>query len=273
MSTNKHSYNSVVFSSLSTHMYGVFQMRSDIKEMIEDGTFVPQKYLSYEYEMRDVYQAAFQRGTLEPLSNLDCINAYSQPYQSARSTVFLLPAANTTNLDKVEFIYPEVERTTGCGSESGNAWVFAQFQGASSCDWQDVNVQLPRLHANVSDWRPFGSVVEGCLSERAETRCKLQLSVHMLGIVVGFNVLKLVGILVAVRGIGEVPVLTVGDAIASFLRVPDGMTVGRGLLSQEEILRSKGRWRDQPPIKQLNTVHMRWTSTIKRRKLLTCLTA
>lgn len=254
-------------------MYGVFQLRPDVQIAIENNTFVPRNYSSPEFEARDLYQSALRQHNLERLEVADCVGEYSQPFQSSRGLVFLVPTANSEDLQRVKHEYTQIKQSTGCGPDPGNNWVFQQFYRPNGCARQDASTLVPELQANTSIWRPFGAEIDHCLSQPAKTQCKLQFSIHLLAIVIAFNVLKCAAILFTVRALGNSPILTIGDAIASFLSDPDRATAGVGLLSQKDVLQSKGRWRDQPPIKQINGTRTRWMLAVKRQKMITCFIA
>jgi hypothetical protein len=69
-----------------------------------------------------------------------------------------------------------------------------------------------------------------CLAERRASPCSVQIASPFLTVVVLCNLLKLVCIVVMLYKTKNFqPLLSVGDAIASFLYEPDAITVGRGV--------------------------------------------
>lgn len=267
---NQQSYNSVVFSSLSAQMYGIFQFTPSTAAAMANNTFVPQNYMTSEIDALSIYQSALRNPDLQRLDPLECINAYSPPFQSSHSNVFLILAEGETQEFKVRWEFSRIERSTGCGPSSGNGWIYQQFrdEDAGACFWQNAHIYLPRLQNNASDWRPWGGRVDYCMSEPAQPECRLQFSVYLLAIVMAFNAVKCVVILVAARGIKEKPLLTIGDAVATFLEREDESTKGIGWVEQQDILRAKKDYTSvQNPTARPGQNH-RWFYTVKRSLLI-----
>jgi hypothetical protein len=257
-------------------MYGVFQFSPTIKAALDGGSFVPQKYMNSEYEAKDLYSMAVRRNSLEQLDYLDCINGYSREFQSTCGNVFL----NTTGgqarpgID-VEYYYTETDHDSSCGTSDGTEWIYQQYRGenAGSCFSQNAHIYLPRLQANASQREPWGEPIDYCLGEPAEVKCKLHFSVHLLAIVVAFNLLKCLEILGAAFIVKDRPILTIGDAICSFLERPDLNTAHMGLVSQKDILTSKDGFKSQPRWSQYAGHSTRWLAAVKRGDLVCCCVA
>jgi hypothetical protein len=73
--------------------------------------------------------------------------------------------------------------------------------------------------------------VDYCLAEKAPQYCKLQYSFLLTMTVIAFNIVKSIILLYMWIGIPDAPILTVGDAIASFLRRVDPYTQGGCLIA------------------------------------------
>lgn len=90
-----------------------------------------------------------------------------------------------------------------------------------------------------------GALVQFCLAQRSETSeetCTLQLNGILLVIVVGLNLVTLIltaAILIMRR---FEPLVTLGDAISSFLRDPDPSTRKNCLLSKKNLRTGMGGW-------------------------------
>lgn len=86
-----------------------------------------------------------------------------------------------------------------------------------------------------------GSLVKYCLArDGVEQTCSVAVSRSMLGIVALLNVVTVIGVAVVLALPQFEPLVTVGDAIRSFLRVPDITTVNSCLMTKADIL--NGRW-------------------------------
>lgn len=76
--------------------------------------------------------------------------------------------------------------------------------------------------------------VEYCLARPAIQQCEINLSVAFLAVVIVCNALKVIGLAVAALRLRFDPLVTVGDAIASFLTRPDPTTVGQCLFARTD---------------------------------------
>ena len=97
------------------------------------------------------------------------------------------------------------------------------------CDYDSVTIPG-------ETWKPFHKPVEYCYSLPSEEHCKLQFSVGLLVTVVVLNLVKAGLMLACALGWREEPpLLTVGDAVASFLERPDASTRGMCLLTRGSV--------------------------------------
>jgi hypothetical protein len=81
-----------------------------------------------------------------------------------------------------------------------------------------------------------------CLSEQVPEKCKLQFSLHIMIVVIVCNMVKIVCLWLTGQSVGEGKLLlTLGDAIESFLEREDEGTRGMCLVGLREV--EKGDWR------------------------------
>jgi hypothetical protein len=246
------SYNSVIFMTLSTQAYAVVEMETGAKLAIESGTYNDSRYYpSWDSKapalfIVQMYQKALEAGSLQDLSLLQCIDAYSTSFQSTRGNVFLVVDVMDEGIlhsSDIQAIFPTIDiAATGCSAFTGTRWVYEQSlsSGNGECFEQEGYRFLPQLRANVSSWTPITRrPVRQCMSEPAEQQCKLNFSVHLAIIVIVFNMIKALTVLAAAFQLRDDPILTIGDAAASFLATPDPHSLGSCLISQTEIHSSK----------------------------------
>ncbi|KAF6790759.1 hypothetical protein CSOJ01_14451 [Colletotrichum sojae] len=110
--------------------------------------------------------------------------------------------------------------------------------------WFDIGVQISETHtsedwlvdfkAKPGSWTPFQSAVTERYSQRNDEHCKLKFSNLLCWIVVAVNLLKVALTLLVAFGRGESPLLTVGDAVASFLEHGDETTRGMCLKTKQD---------------------------------------
>ena len=171
---------------------------------------------------------------LARLDPLQCIDAYKNQYNS-RGGVLVVQ-----DLDGD----PALQDASGSGT-----WVCESAPRHLPCNLDPV---LDTYRANISNWRPLDAKapILYCLSEDPPAAaCKLYSSVYIMVIVIVINACKAVLMILVAWRIQINPLLTLGDAIASFLREPDRHTSAACLLSQQAIRHGKsGRlnWSNYP---------------------------
>jgi hypothetical protein len=89
---------------------------------------------------------------------------------------------------------------------------------------------LPTILRNISDWQPSAKPLDYCMSEKLKQHCRLEYSAQLLLVVVIIGGLKTITMLYIAFWLEDVPILTIGDAVSSFLTTPDANTKGMCLL-------------------------------------------
>jgi hypothetical protein len=196
-------------------------------------------YMPYEaVRLRNLYL----QGKLEHLDTLQCINAYARQYQT-RGSVLLVVDNNTVadvQMNQVSYIEYVPYMSWDCGSD----WMCEYREAYMPCE---LRAKIQGYRASVSTWRPLHSTapIAYCLSERLPDVCKVQSSLQILIIVVILNAFKAFLMFYIAFAVRESPILTIGDAVASFLREPDPATTDMCLASKEHFSnqgRGTGSW-------------------------------
>lgn len=91
-------------------------------------------------------------------------------------------------------------------------------------------------HLGAQPWIVAGFEVDHCLSERMPGECSLNVGLPLLLTVAFFNLAKLLAIIAAIRAIKEDPLITIGDAVASFIEERDETTGGMCLWSRKDVI-------------------------------------
>jgi hypothetical protein len=239
--------------SVSAQTYAVVQFGHEAKVAMENGTFVGSRNRTSrsggrEYDLGQLYLEAYKSGRLDELTLLECIDAYSSTFQSTRGNVFLVVENSVWSATEAYAVFPKIEHDRGlmCSTETSTTWIYQQFtQDAGVCFAQDGNRFLPRLRANPSMWAPIFDVpVKQCFSESTGQKCNLNFSVALMIVVIVFNAMKALTVLVGISQLRNDPLLTVGDAVKSYLQTPDASSLNMCLASQAGIHRSKPRWQE-----------------------------
>ena len=84
-------------------------------------------------------------------------------------------------------------------------------------------------------WKPFGSTVSRCIAERTPENCMLNLSLNFGLVVIACNITKVFCMFWVLRHHKISALMTIGDAINSFLNEPDQTTSGLCLYSSAKM--------------------------------------
>ncbi|KAF4539260.1 uncharacterized protein LTHEOB_10424 [Lasiodiplodia theobromae] len=122
-------------------------------------------------------------------------------------------------------------------------------------------------------WLVSGGRVRYCLSETVSNQCHLNVAVNLLWVVVAFNAAKLVITIVMAASslINQNPLVTTGDAAASFIESPDQSTRGMCLYSAREIIAATRTRKDQPAAAVIARAYhpqqqQRWSAAVSKRR-------
>ncbi|KAH8797110.1 hypothetical protein DL96DRAFT_1540821 [Flagelloscypha sp. PMI_526] len=167
------------------------------------------------------------------LGNRECITAYTQRILSDRSNLILV-TSTTPRDDSFAAAYGNRAELWTSGANGDMApfrWI-CNFNFYCSTLYQ-------RIRDNPSTWTVFGFTVDYCLSQSPESQCSFNAAISLLIVVIIFNIFKVVAMGYTLRALQDKPLITIGDAIESFLVQQDSYTTGKHLLTAREV-RSKG---------------------------------
>ncbi|KAF5005905.1 hypothetical protein FDECE_7663 [Fusarium decemcellulare] len=219
-------YNSVVSFETSVSVYNIYTARW---EDLDNSTHV--------YETESYRKLQKSLDGFETISNRECLTAYSQTLVSKRGDLVLVVDPSTRYLWDNE-TYPTLIDPVQKNIVPNN-WI-CDMRMDRSLEERRCNMgSIDPTNWTVSFELDLFSVVDDkkvmvdyCLSKPAAEHCKVIVSMPLLGVVIGCNVFKLVGLALTWLYLERRPLLTLGDAIASFLDYPDAATKGRYLLSK-----------------------------------------
>ena len=234
-------YNSAVYDTLTANVYTVYGGSKDIDSWTNytQGTIGGYSASYITPKTGTIYEMVKQGQGLDRLEPRDCITAYGKDFVSDRRDVVLVLNETGKQPDDQMFIISLAEPRSDPAS-----WMCTNIHQQGPCE---ASVALP----TVNDWRYFDSsgqiftLIEYCLSEKVDEHCELQFSVPIIVIVIIANLIKLLCMLYTVRTHRMPTIVTVGDAIASFLQNPDPTTDGRCTLSNKGVVNDK-KWTKRP---------------------------
>lgn len=210
-------------------------------------------------------------GQLVRLENSDCIRAYAPKYQSSNGNLILVTDAGYLN--GLEFVERQNMTKPDSYYLGPSRWIcsgITEYNEGSKCS-SFISKVGPG-----TDWRVQSQNILYCLSEVTPERCKLQYSLPLAIVVMCFNLIKAIVICFVALTSTETPILTSGDAIASFLRTPDETTKGKCLLSgryfgtRDQVSRRYFESQDDRQLKY-SRKRKRWGLAVSGRRWFACM--
>ncbi|OJJ36965.1 hypothetical protein ASPWEDRAFT_26399 [Aspergillus wentii DTO 134E9] len=114
---------------------------------------------------------------------------------------------------------------------------------ASSVSLRKESVCTGYTGITTHKWNPYH--LAGCLSQKVPEKCELLFSLPFCLVIIACNAIKVMCMLLAVSDDRLDVILTVGDAIASFLTHPDPTTKGRCLMSISSVRQGPQLWKEE----------------------------
>jgi len=214
----------------------------------------------------------------EDLTPSQCTNLYKADFMSNHRNLFLV--SNHTSDDTYNNTI--LDMTIVMGDEiSSNSWM---------CYWQRASLDGNYRHttskcspnelaSNVAGGLPWQmnlttvGVIEitGCKSEITDEKCKVQFSLGIMIAVICCNLIKACSMIMTIVRSREPTLVTLGDAVDSFLRAPDPTTVGICFADRRFIEREWRRgWRTTGPRQWKQNAVQKWWTSVSKTRWITC---
>ncbi|KAH8429507.1 uncharacterized protein LDX57_007169 [Aspergillus melleus] len=164
-------YNSVVFSSMGTNLYGVVLIPDDLgkHEMLSNGNnYTAEKiYKEIGYSAQDL-QAEIFNGTMKNLTLEECVDAYAVEYNTHRTTVVLVAdREHFNNYSSLEAFYGLSSQDYYAYNSHRYSWMCAQ-ERPTNCTKEDVMDLIHRGRWSVwaeywayRDWKFYNPIHGG----------------------------------------------------------------------------------------------------------------
>lgn len=236
-------YNSAVFSSLCTRQYNVFLVSS---EFLDGAPF--NAPLMYDWNAANILQDYQNNQTsLLKLENKACVEVYTAPIISANSDLVLVSTYSDSNNS---LLYCETSQDSQLVEGSYQRSGLCSLPVLRNCDPSGVIANGHNWSIDVSDTdmttystSPGSQVnetsIQYCLSKGVEEHCKLQFSLAIMIVVIICNLIKTICMSIIAWKQDPEPLVTLGDAIASFLDRPDMTTEGNCIVGKTRFEDSK----------------------------------
>ena len=205
----------------------------------------------------------------EDLTASQCAKLYNTDFISSHRNLFLI--TNYTSNATYNNTLRDIDMITSGTPRLGH-WMCSYFSQASSkCD-------INKLASEVASGLPWltrirtGEEVEitGCKSEITKEKCKVQFSLGIMIVVICCNLVKACSMIITVVRSREPTLVTLGDAIDSFLRIPDPTTMGICFADRQFI---KDEWRHgrrTGPSQWKQKEVQRWWTSVSKTRWITC---
>ncbi|OGM45657.1 hypothetical protein ABOM_005450 [Aspergillus bombycis] len=259
-------YNSTIFAITSANSYRVFIGPEGFDKLDVQNITSHDGDTANDVLLR--LHAEAQNGTLQRLDMSQCINAYATDFQTTYGSLILVTndtdqAGQYQSVQQQATFLP-VENLAAQASDPYK-WICSSQKQAK---YRTCSQLLPDVKDQVSEnnWYVYGYRVRYCLAERPPQRCKLEYSLPLAIIVVAFNLVKAIIIGYTAISATTKPILTTGDAVASFMQRPDEFTRGQCLLTAESVKRRP--YRPSYKSSTFNSTPKRWHTAVSGKRYL-----
>ncbi|KAH8798764.1 hypothetical protein DL96DRAFT_1539440 [Flagelloscypha sp. PMI_526] len=228
-----------------------------------DGTLETKNHTFGTYQAPLLASIQANASQFQRLDNRDCITAYTQRILADRSNVILV-ASNTPQDDAFAARF-----NNRC--QNPNADI---IQPATEVKYYEFPTNCSTLYRDIRDnasrWAVSGFNIDHCLSQTPESQCSFNAAISLLVVVIVFNVFKIVAMVYTLSALQDKPLITIGDAVESFLVRRDSSTTGKHLLTAEkvrdgDILSTKNSESLEDPLRSNNMQLRWWRSASKAR--------
>ena len=281
-------YNSAVFSTLSAQRFSAYLVT---REFLDGAPFSPSLAESSNVDMatlvhlqddsqdhlqdalRDILQVYKTNHSFVRLEVEECVDTYSTPIISTNSDLILVSDYQNS---KNSLIWYDQEVYSPLFYYGNTVFCFLEI-----CDRPGV-VNNPRnlsiglfnqTDPNIIVVEPANttrtvlSSFDYCLSKRVREHCKLQFSLTIILVVIVCNMIKTVCMAMISWKQDPEPLVTLGDAIASFLDRPDVTT-------KRNCIAGRTRFEDANYrgilVSRWHTQHLRWFRAASRKRWIVC---
>ena len=272
-------YNSTFYAALSTRNYNILYATQDF---VNGGGY--DKRVFIDTPERNITRMQTDVSSWVRLSNQDCIQNYAHDFLSDYQNVIAIVSDTTVSRNN-SLLKAAVNDLPAKGeitpSYDSFAWICDDpltsnktgVTNRNSANFVPCSAQVTALAKIANDWwRSGGYEIKQCYAEPIQADCHLHFSPHLMGPIVFMNLVKcFVAFYIAFRML-DVPLVTLGDAIESFIKFPDSTTAGNCLMTAKEadrhFIKSSSQISATSP-KQYNPRRQRWWDVVTPRQWAT----
>ena len=249
-------YNSAVFSTLASQEYAVLAASPALINGTAYNWSTPVRGDFTNSTLQDCRNAS----NWERLDNAACIKTYTQTFVSAHRNLLAI----SSDMDASGLIRTVEDVGPGRAPHVPQyEWIFNAYQesrGDSKYILQHASSWVISDPSSTYTYR-----VQYCLSEPIEERCQVQFSIAIMSVVILCNLIKTLCMLLALQLQRCQPLVTLGDALESFIRRADPATEGMCLAGKRNFSQ---KW--EPAPMEWKGMRRWWFSSASKKRWLTC---
>lgn len=221
---------------------------------------LPKSDAFHESLIEEIQRNASSYQRLDPTK---CITEYGVDFLSDRRHVMVVVSgSNSTDslLGTLDWSYEYPQNSWVCG-----AYLLSDNKTLETQSIQDFDCSIHvALSGENYPWFVANQTVDHCLSEPVQDVCRLQFAVPIMGAVLTCNLVKMVCMIATLIASRSDTLVTLGDALSSFLTDPDVTTKGMCITTKKGI--ERGTWPARmSPKEWLNERHFRFEAVGARR--------
>jgi len=241
-------YNSAVFKTLQSNEYilavanPAFLEGGNFTKDYTDPSHTGNLILEGQSTIVQTIQSEYVRNSSawQRLDSTDCITAYGTAFVSDWRDLILITNDQGNATNNTVFYTDMITYDSGGGSNLPYYWICTD---AHPSDRYNYQCDVAKARKNVTEWTVGRHKIDHCLAQPVEPHCKLQFSLGILIAVIACNAVKSLAMFWTLKRQKDVTLVTIGDAVASYLDEPDELTKGRCLMGKVDVNHGPLRWR------------------------------
>ncbi|KAI7165325.1 hypothetical protein KC349_g318 [Hortaea werneckii] len=197
-------------------------------------------YRALEFSEDDRYADEMK---IHNLTTSECMTAYGTSFLSEYRNVVAITSARGNQTSNT-MIWSETVRLNSQHVSYGQVlyeWICRDAQE----EWKQYvwKCNVAAASQNASNWTIHYHQIDYCLAQATQRRCKLQFSIQILATVIVMNVCKFICMFLKLWRQRAATLVTIGDAMSSFLDQPDSLTKNRCLMGRLDLNRGPLHWK------------------------------
>lgn len=248
-------YNSVLFLTTQANVYTVFSVDQSSISVVYNGSHVDNVYFGANWVLNDflaaIHNSSAGMKLMRRLSASECLRVYSTQYMSSQGDLIVVQNENIF-----------IATSDGQGIERESVPYVSEPSEYPSYQWQCqptmhqtneerlLTCEQPDLSTG-THWYPYGYLVQYCLSENVAERCEVNWNRPFAVIVAVSNLAKVICMFLTLWRHDVSAIMTVGDAIQSFLDRPNSCSQGFHIRLDGPVRLPKDRLDEIPVIHSL----------------------